>query len=331
MTRPRALAAALAALLAGACSSFGEDELPTEAPRLADMEEPLPLHEEPKDEAARLALPAGTFTGVVVTDARTSLESQDGDEAGGVRVQKVIENSPGDAAGIAEDDLLLEARVDGGAPRPLRWPSEWRAVELEATPGGMVSVLLDRAGVELRADLEPVARVRPAERGDVQRFREEERVGVVLRTATEVEARAAGLAPGGGAVVVGLSRGSPWRAAGLRFGDVVAAADGEPVAHPQALLEAIRAAPEDGRLALEVVRGASRVALEAPLTQREHELNEVHVPLLYSYESERGLSETSVLLGLFRARSTAVAWEWRLLWLFTIRGGDADRLAEVDE
>ena len=41
------------------------------------------------------------------------------------------------------------------------------------------------------------------------------------------EARAAGLGPGGGAVVVGLSERSPWRAAGLRFGDlIVAALDG---------------------------------------------------------------------------------------------------------
>ena len=57
----------------------------------------------------------------------------------------------------------------------------------------------------------PAARVAPAERDEGARFREEERVGFIVRSATEVEARSAGLAPGAGVVLVGLAAGSPWR------------------------------------------------------------------------------------------------------------------------
>ena len=98
---------ALAAVLAlTACTSLGKDELPVKAPPLIDMDEPVALHEEPKDETVRKALPLGAFTGVTVTEARRTLD-ETAPHAAGVRVSRVVENSPGDAAGIEEDDLLV--------------------------------------------------------------------------------------------------------------------------------------------------------------------------------------------------------------------------------
>lgn len=318
----------LAALAAAGCRSLGNDELAAAAPPLTDMEEPLPLRAEPDDEAARRALPLGSFTGVVATDARATL-AEIGDGSG-ARVQRVVENSPGDAAGIEEDDLLLEARIGTGPVRVLRWASEWRSVEIDAPPGSDITILLDRAGSEVRAVVRTVARVRPTERSGTERFREERRAGVVVRTATEAEARGAGLGPGGGAVVVGLSRASPWRGAGIRYGDVLTSIDDRPIGHPQDLLEGVRNAPEDATVVLGVVREGAAIRVDAPLTVRSRSLHEVHVPLVFSYEAARGESEWSVLLGLVRRRATAVAWEWRILWLFTLRGGDADRLEELD-
>ena len=174
-----------------------------------------------------------------------------------------------------------------------------------------------------------VQRVQPAERQPVERFREEQRVGVVLRTATEVEARAAGLGPGGGAVVVGLSRQSPWRSAGLRFGDLVTSIDGRPVAHPQDVLAALRD-PDRDELRLGYVRDGRTTEVTALLSDRDRDVTEIHVPLLFSYSHERGTSETSLLLGLIAHESTAAAWRLRLLWLISFGGGDSDRLLEVD-
>ncbi|MBI5364967.1 MAG: PDZ domain-containing protein, partial [Planctomycetes bacterium] len=102
-------------------------------------------------------------------------------------------------------------------------------------------------------------RARAAKRAEAERFREEAKAGVVVRTATEVEARAAGLAPGAGAVVVGLARKSPWRAAGVRFGDLVVTVDGEPVAHPEVLMSALRT--KAGPLRLGLLRDGARIEL----------------------------------------------------------------------
>ena len=303
-------------------------DLPLEPSPLADMEEPLDLRAEPDDEAARQQLPAGCFSGLVVDDARDTLAAKL-DQPGTLRVAAVVENSPAAAAGLQPGDVLLEAQVAHGPRRTLQQPSEWRQIELENPPGTSVVLFVDRAGREAKTELQLVPRVRPAPRTASEPFREEARVGVVLRTATEVEARAAGLGPGGGAVITGLSRGSPWRTAGLRFGDVLVAADGQPIAHPQQLLVLLRDA-ERSAVALDYVRGGERRTVDALLSARDDDTNELSLPPLLYWGTERGKSEFSLLLGLVNHQSTAAAWRFRLLWIFAIGGGDSDRLLEVD-
>jgi S1-C subfamily serine protease len=290
------------------------------------MEEPLELAHPLDDEAARRVLAPGVFTGLAIGDARASLDAMLA-EPEGLLVTGVVENSPADWAGIEPGDLLLA--VESPHAVELRWPSEWRRIELESEPGAPLVLVLDRAGAERRCELVPVPRLRPAERGPEERIREEERAGVVLRTATEVEARAAGLGPGGGAVVVGLTRESPWRSAGLRFGDLLCAVDGVEVAHPLVVIERIRAAPAGSALELELVRAGERHAVRAPLTQREGELHELSIPLLVGYEKAGERKTLSVLLGIYRWESTPAAWRLRLLWFLRFAGGDADRLESV--
>lgn len=318
-----ALLIPLSTLLCAACAA---SELAHQAPPLAGMEEPLERMQPPDDEEARLALPKGSFTGLVVGDSRTSLDAMLG-EPEGVLVVSVVENSPADAAGIEAGDLVLEARAS--ETLVLHWPSEWRALELATEPGTRLGLVLDRAGAERVCELTTIARVRAAERGPSGRIREEERVGVVLRTATEVEARAAGLGPGGGAVVVGLTRESPWREAGIVFGDLIRAIDGVAVADPAVVVDRIRSAPEDGVLELELVRAGAHLTLSARVSARAHELKEISIPLLFHYERERDQSSTSALLGLYRYVSTPAAWRLRLFWLLRFSGGDADRLESL--
>ena len=309
-------------LLLPACK-FIEGQLPTTKPALFDMEEPLVLHEEPGDEEQRRELPPGGFTGAYVTDARQSLEEM-GEEPEGVLVQRVVENSPADAAGLVEGDLIVE--VNG---EPLRWASEWRDVQLRTEPGQPLAVVYDRAGVDRTARVTVVARVRPAARTEAERYREEDRAGIVVRTATEVEARGAGLGPGGGAVVVGLARTSPWRQAGLRFGDLIVKADGKEVAHPNVLLAAIRDAPQGGSVKLVYRRKDERNELDAPVTRRERETKRILIPLLYSYEKDRDLKKIMALLWIYQHKKTPAAYETKLFWIFKWSAGDADRLEEV--
>jgi len=312
-------------ILVSSCS-IGRRDLPTEPPPLVDMEEPLERRAEPDDEAQRVGLATGSFTGVRAADRAASLDAML--EAGdGVRVAGIVENSPADMAGLAEDDVILEART-GGVPHALHWPSDWRALELAAPPGSTISLVVDRAGVERNVDLVTVRRVHPPDRVAVERFREESKVGVVVRTATEVEARAAGLGPGAGAVIVGLARGSPWRKAGIVFGDLVTAVDGAPVRHPVVLVDAIRDAKDDARLVLTLARDGATRDVTVGLARRAGELREFSVPFVFDYSYDRGRSETSILLGLYKHTSTRAAWRTRLLWLIEFGGGEADRLEE---
>jgi C-terminal processing protease CtpA/Prc len=320
-----AFAAPLALFTLGACG-LGRPELAQEPPALLDLEEPLDRRDEPDDEDARRALAPGAFTGVTVRAAGASLDALSAED-GALEVAAVVENSPADFAGVEPGDLILEVRLGARAEVP-RWPSAWRAIELSAEPGATIELVLDRAGREHTLRLTAAARARAAPREAAERFREEERAGVVLRTATEVEARAAGLGPGGGAVVVGLARASPWRRAGVVYGDVVASIDGARVEHPQVVLDTLRRAPAGSALALTLVRGAQTLALEVRVTARASELRSISIPFLYSWESDRGRSETSILFGLYRREATPAAWRVRLLWFVSFSGGDADRLVE---
>ena len=311
-------------LLLPGCSIFA-GSVPKTPPALYDMEEPLALFQEPADEQERRELPKGGFTGVHAAGTAETLEDLDADAAG-ILVGRVVENSPAAFAGLEKGDIVLE--VDG---KPLSYPSEWRNLELEAKPGDRWKILYDRAGAERETELAVEERARPSDRHRSRRFREESRVGVVLRTATEVEARAAGLGPGGGAVVVGLSRRSPWRAAGIRFGDLIVEAAGKPVAHPNVVLEAIRATEPKERIALALMRGENRLELEPAVSRRVQEAKVVDIPLLYYFERDRDRTVFSVLLGIVKRTRTKAAAELRLLWIFKLRSGDADVLEEVEE
>jgi hypothetical protein len=312
--------------LCAACSL--SPSLPERPPGLRDFDEPLELRAEPDDEATRQRLPAGCFSGLEVADARGSLAAKL-DEPAALRIARIVENSPAAAAGLEVDDLLLAVRIGDGPERPLTRASEWRKVEVETPPDTELHLAIDRAGREAVTKLRLLPRVRPAERERGERFREDERVGVVLRTATEVEARAAGLGPGGGAVVVGMSANSPWRRSGIAYGDLIAAVDDRPLAHPRELLLRLRD-PALQSVRLRIVRAGDRVDADVALSVRSQQLREITLPLLFSYEADRGRSEWSLLLGLLHYRSTAAAWRFRLLWLIGFGGGDADQLLEVD-
>ncbi len=181
----------------------------------------------------------------------------------------------------------------------------------------------------MRATVDPVARIAPPSRQGIERFREEQRTGIILRTATEVEAGKAGLGAGAGAVLIGMASSSPWRRAGLRFGDLIVAVNGQVIEHPQVLLSAIRTAEEDASLEVDYLRGGETLTATITTTEREQEISKISLQPLYSYRSSRGKTSMSILLGLFSYESTAVAWDFGFLWLFSFGGGDSDRLAEV--
>jgi len=313
-----------ASLLAcAACKAgFEERQVP-----LRSWEEPPEAMREPDDEATRLALPAGSFSGIRVKSIRASLDEE---PEPGLEVAAVVENSPAAAAGVEVGDILLRAKV-GGATRRLDAPSDWRAVELEVAPGTLVELACERGGAELRVDLVLVARVAPALREDAARFREDDKLGLVLRTATEVEARAAGLAPGAGVVVVGMATTSPWRALAdaPRFGDLVVALDGTPIDDPARFLSLVRAKSAQDSIQVDWRRGEAKSSMELPLSRRAQEMKRIALQPVFAWKREGERVSLSILLGAFGWERGSSSWKLTVLWFFGLQGGDSDRLVEV--
>ena len=187
----------------------------------------------------------------------------------------------------------------------------------------------DRAGRGGETDIQPVQRLAPPRRLEATTLREEAKVGVVVRNASEVEAHKAGLARGEGSVVVGLAASSPWRKAGMVFGDIVTDINGQPIANPQALLTAINHLKPGDVVRIGVFRDDRKVSLDTSVSGRAKQITDVDIPLLFTYRNHEGIENTSVLLGLYSHRKTAVASRVTLFWIIDYTVGDATRLEEV--
>ncbi|MFN9786071.1 MAG: hypothetical protein ACK57N_05785 [Planctomycetia bacterium] len=312
-----------ACLAAASCKSGFEDRQPP----LRGVEEPTEAMREPEDEAARRALPPGSFSGVRVKSIRSSLDEE---PEPGLEVAAVVENSPAAAAGIEVGDILLRATV-GGATRQLDAPSDWRALELELGPGSRVDLACERGGKGLHAMLELVARVAPAPRDEAARFREDDKLGLVLRTATEVEARQAGLAPGAGVVLVGMATTSPWRglAEAPRYGDLITALDGVAIDDPARFLAIVRSKEPQDLLAVAWRGAGGATTRDLPLSRRAQQLKRVALQPLFAWKREGERVSLSILLGAIGWERGAALWKLTVLWFFDLQGGDSDRLEEA--
>ena len=321
------LCLSLIVLCLSGCGVF-RSELPTQADPLQNMDLSRARLALPQDEAQRQELPLGVFTGVEVGDARVTLESQL-EAPEGVLVTGIIDNSPAVAAGIQEDDILLEAALNENEPMLLQWPSDWYRLEQTASSESSIHVLFDRAGRDGEATLWPVKRLKPPRRLAGNHVREETKVGLVVRNASEVEAHKAGLTRGEGCVIVGLARTSPWRKAGAVFGDLIVEINDKPIKNPQALLAAIHALDKGDAAKIGVFRDNKTLFLNTSVSQRDRETVEFKIPLIFSYENRRGIKKTSVLCGLYGTRKTAVASRTTLFWVIKYTTGDSNRLEET--
>ncbi len=78
-----------------------------------------------------------------------------------------------------------------------------------------------------------------------------------------------------------------------------------------------------------VFRDDHKVTLDTSVSRRKKQTTEFKVPLLLSYENNRDIQKTSVLLGLYSHRKTAVASRVTLFWVIHYTVGDATRLEEI--
>lgn len=304
--------------------------LPTKADPLVDMEVSRAIFEMPQDEEPRKELPLGVFTGIEVGDSRLTLEKQL-EAPEGVLVTGIVENSPAAAGGIQVGDIIIEAAINENDATLLYWPSDWFKLEQTAPIDSVIHVLYDRAGRDFRTTIKSVKRISPPNRLSGNTFRDEAKVGIIVRNASEVEAQKAGLTRGEGSVVVGLARTSLWRQAGLLYGDIIIEINNIKIKNPQELIITINGLNKGDNVELVVFRDDKKITLNTTVSKRQKETSEFNIPLIFSYGKKGGIEKTSLLLNLFSVKKSRFASEYRLFWLINFTIGDSNRLEEIKQ
>ncbi len=276
---------------------------------------PLAAIPEPLPEALPWTVPGagGAFLGIR-GEENDSGSLDDLSFLPGVRITRVIENSPAAAAGMLAGDVVLAfAGRDLNDPEALdalvAGQSAGASVELSVRRGDTVlalAIVLAGAGgqpspPEVRYRLDP-ARSR------------------------------AGWAtvPGGGARLVSAAKDSPCLRAGLAPGDTVHAIDGQPVLSDRALIRELQAREPGARVRLGVeppgTAGAAGTdtlrEVEVTLQEQPTRLTRVHIPFVFTWETSLDGERTSVdvldlwVISLFEYDRSDGERTWTLLTLF---------------
>ncbi|HZM00279.1 MAG TPA: PDZ domain-containing protein [Planctomycetota bacterium] len=226
----------------------------------------------------------------------------------GVRVRRVVENSPAAAAGLRPGDVVLA--LDG---RELNDPGALEALVAARGAGAGVELSVQRDDTVFAVPVTLAgaaagpasgAPARPLYRLDVSRSR-------------------AGWATGqDGVVLVSAAPGSPALEAGLSIGDRVTAVDGAPVASDRELIRMLEARPPGAEVELSVAGATGLRPVELELAEEPTRITSVKLPVLFDYESsiDGGRTSTSVLdlwiVQLFEYRRENGERTWVLLELF---------------
>ncbi len=206
----------------------------------------------------------GAEIGVQVSDAKD----------GGVVVDEVVRDGPGEKAGLKKADVLVE--FDGERVRSTR---QFARLVQETPPGRTVKVAILRGG--RRQDVEITPREGRAALPDFGALRglpappptfefhldpfqtlASRRLGVTIDPLTDQLAEYFGAKSG--VLVAAVADGSAASAAGVKAGDVITTIDGRDVRSREEVLRALRDAPDD-EVRLGVVRDRKAISLTAKL------------------------------------------------------------------
>lgn len=293
MTSLRHVAGALALAALAACSSAPKFTIP----------EPLP---EALAWATESQQDAGAFLGLKTRENDSgSLDALSFDP--GVRVTRVVENSPGDKAGFEVGDIVL-----GWGGSEVNDPGALDELLRRATPG-------DEVRIEVRRD-DTVFEVPVVLAGD-----EGQSTGEIQALYVRDVARtAAGWADGGGgAVLVSAHEKSPVSLAGIEVGSTVMSLDEDEVLSARDLVRRLYAAGQGAKVRLAGSTPSGEPFEEAvTLRASPRVVTGYNIPIVihYSKDLDHDTSEFAVLdlwfISLFRYLRDGNEREYRILrWI----------------
>lgn len=278
------------------------------------------------------AQPAGAATAYLGAGVRGNSEVLDAQNAfPGLTVTRVVENSPAEAAGLREGDVILSA-----AGVDLRDPNQLDALLAGSRPGDPFRLEVERDRERLSLEATLVARVRPSDPSakpeEAPRlWIENERLGVEFGLPSPDAVRALGLTPGQGVVVTRLAEQSPLKKAGLPPGALIAEANARPILSPDAFLKQLESLDGAGRVRLRWFADGKPTEKTVAFHRPDRQTSNFRIPLLFSYERKANSTEFSIPLLLFRRKSYDGATEYRWLHFFRFESGEADELLEVEK
>lgn len=243
------------------------------------------VYGQPRRDAARGRAPV--ILGEPASEIGASVRDLEGSEAaegGGVRVEDVRPGGPAEKAGLKRSDIVT--KFDGENVRSAR---QFARVVRESPPGRTVTATVIRDGrrSELsitptaqrggdglgigRIEIEPWVHDRLGEIADripfelpgVPGMPPRARLGVSVQRLTPQLREFFGAKEG--VLVSSVTDASPASRAGLKAGDVIASVNGQRVQSQGDLLRALRDAPPDGEITIEIVRDKKASSVKAKL------------------------------------------------------------------
>lgn len=186
----------------------------------------------------------------------------------GVKITRVIPDSPAEKAGLRTDDIILELNDKPVySVRRLQWLVAKASVEEE------ISIKYHRKGDTKNAQVE-LKPLEPKPWSDP--YRQEERwasssyLGVVLQSLTNDLREAFGVSPGVGVLISKVYRDSPAYRGGLLAGDVIIKMDRKNISQAFDVQRVLYFFDPGDEIVVEIIRRAERKTVKVTLTERPY-------------------------------------------------------------
>ena len=253
----------------------------------------------------------------------------EGNAFDGVTVTRVVENSPGEAAGVKVGDVILRANgVDLTDPNQLLDMAETLPV------GTLLRLRVDRDRQVLILEATTVARHAVAGNkldAGAPTWIEQRSLGLEFTAADPEQNRRLGIAPRQGIRILRLARRGPLSEAGFQEGMVIVEVDGTAIHSPEGFLDYVESRAAAKTIRLRFVREGERPReKKVRLRRAGRRMRRIRLPPLFSYAREENEASFSLLLGLFSRRRIESAIKYRILWLFTFETGEEGELLEIE-
>lgn len=266
------------------------------------------------------------YTGIYTRSNSNVLQAENA--FAGITVTNVIENSPGAAAGVKVNDVILSANgSELGDPNQLIGLTESLPV------GSVIELRVERDTEVLTLPLTTVARVLgPDEKESAPKTHIENKLlGFEFQTPSDDEIAKLRLAPKSGIKVLRLAEKGPIDDAGIKSGEIITEANEEAVASPEGFLEVLNADPEAGSIKLRVANDEGKLRTERVKIHRPRkETRKFAIPLLVHYSGEPSKSLFKIPILLFKRERIESATKYQWLFFFKYETGRSEELLEVE-